>query len=179
MNRRRPVYRLTLVAVFTALLIAGAFFKIPIPPVPLTLQAQIALMGGTLLGAGNGALAAALYVLLGLLGLPVFAGGGGLGYVLQPTFGYLLGFVGGAFLCGCLTRRGASLKRMLAAQLAGLAVIYALGIFWYGFSISVLNGQYLSVQHLLTATVLTTLPADILLTSVASIAAARLRQYLK
>lgn len=179
MKHKRPAQRLTLVAVFTALLIAGAFFKIPIPPVPITLQAQIALLGGTLLGAVNGALSAALYVLLGVLGLPVFAGGGGLGYVLQPTFGYLLGFVAGAFLCGWLSRGEVSIKRMLAAQLAGLTVIYALGIFWYGFSISVLNGQYLSVQHLLTATVLTTLPADILLTSGASMAAARLRQYLK
>ena len=102
MKRRSSVHRLTLVAVFAALLAASAFFKIPIPPVPITLQAQVVLLGGMLLGPVNGALAVGLYLLLGLIGLPIFAGGGGLGYVLQPTFGYLLGFVGGAVVCGLL-----------------------------------------------------------------------------
>lgn len=178
MKSRRSVHQLTLVAVFAAILAASAFFKIPIPPVPVTLQAQAALLGGMLLGPVNGAFSVGLYLLLGLIGLPIFAGGGGVGYVLQPTFGYLPGLIGGAIVCGLLSRRTVSLPRLLAAQLSGLSVIYLCGVVWYYISISVINGQLLSVQSLLSVTVLTTLPADIVLAAVFAVAVRRLRPYL-
>ena len=91
---------LTLGGLFTALIGVGAFLKITIPvqPVPMhfTLQFFFVLLCGLWLGPQKGAMAVGGYVLLGLFGVPVFAGGGGLGYVLRPSFGYLLGFVGEA-----------------------------------------------------------------------------------
>lgn len=179
MKPRSSVHDLALVSVFAAVLAASAFFKIPVPPVPVTLQAQAALLGGVLLGPAKGAFAVGLYLLLGLLGLPVFAGGGGVGYVLQPTFGYLLGMVGGAAVCGLLSRHSVSLPRLLLAQLSGLTVIYLCGVVWYYVSISMINGQLLSIQSLLSAALLTTLPADIILAAVFSVAVRRLRPHLK
>ena len=91
---------LFLVILFAALTALGAYIKIPIQPVPVTLQVFFALLSGALLGAELGALSQVLYLLAGLLGLPVFAFGGGLTYVLQPTFGYLIGYVLAAYVVG-------------------------------------------------------------------------------
>ena len=69
------------------------------------------------------------YVALGLIGLPIFAAGGGIGYVLRPSFGYLLGFVATAFVTGALSERWKSgYKNYLIACLAGFAVTYTIGI---------------------------------------------------
>lgn len=95
---------LTRVALFTALIAAGAFLRIPIPYVPFTLQFLFTTLAGVLLGGKLGAVSVACYVVLGLLGVPIFAEGGGLSYVFQPTFGYLIGFCAGAF-CLCVIKK--------------------------------------------------------------------------
>jgi len=103
---RLSIQDLTFIPLFTALTILGAFLKIPTPwGVPVSLQFFFALCGGMLLGPWRGAAAQLLYLALGLLGLPVFTAGGGFGYVLHPTFGFLLGFVLSAFVSGLLTQR--------------------------------------------------------------------------
>ena len=89
---------LVLTAMFTALITAGAYIRIPVPVCPFTLQFLFTTLAGIVLGKNKGAAATALYVVLGLAGLPVFTGGGGIGYVLQPTFGYLIGFIAGLFV---------------------------------------------------------------------------------
>ena len=94
-----------LCAMFVALVAAGAFIRIPVGTDVYTLQFLFTLLAGLLLGARLGATAVATYVLLGLVGVPVFASGGGPGYVLQPTFGYLIGFILQAWYCGAAARR--------------------------------------------------------------------------
>src|SRR5208337_2009632 len=89
-----------LISLFTALTAVGAFIRIPIPYVPLTLQTLMVMFAGLILGSRRGALSQLLYLILGLLGLPIFAQGGGPAYVLQPSFGFLLGFVAGAYVIG-------------------------------------------------------------------------------
>ena len=79
-----------LAALFAALTAVGAFLRIPTPVSSFTLQIMFTAMAGVLLGRKWGAVSQAVYVLLGLLGLPVFTNGGGLGVVLQPTFGFCL-----------------------------------------------------------------------------------------
>ena len=119
-------------ALFTALITAGAYIRIPIPVCPFTLQFLFTTLAGIFLGRNRGAAATALYVLLGLAGLPVFTGGGGLGYVFQPTFGYLIGFIAGSYLTGLIADYGrASGKRVLLACFAGLGVVYAFGMVYY------------------------------------------------
>ena len=126
MNRTR-MYILT--ALMAALTAAGAFLRIPAPPSSFTLQAFFTAMAGVLLGPGYGALSQAIYVLLGLVGLPVFTGGGGLTYVLQPTFGFLLGLIPMAAVTGLASRRlGPGFWRLTLASAVGLAALYAVGL---------------------------------------------------
>src|SRR5574344_750761 len=79
-----------LCALFMALTAVGAFIKIPLGGQIFTLQFLFTLLAGLLLGGRLGAKAVGVYTLLGLIGVPVFAEGGGPGYVFQPTFGYLI-----------------------------------------------------------------------------------------
>ena len=90
-------------ALFAALTGAVAWFNIPLPftPVPITLQTLMALLGGAVLGAYLGALSMIIYLLLGVIGLPVFAGGSsGIGHLFGPTGGYLLSYPVAAFVVG-------------------------------------------------------------------------------
>lgn len=99
------IYTMTLCALFTALITVGAFIQIQFPVVPITLQTLFVILCALLLGAKRSAISVGLYLFLGLIGLPVFTKGGGPGYVLQPTFGYLLGFLAAAIIVGVLSRR--------------------------------------------------------------------------
>lgn len=133
----RNTRNLILMALFAALTAVGAFLKIPIPMMPFTLQLLFTTLAGILLGSRYGAMSVGCYVLLGLIGFPVFTAGGGPAYILQPTFGYLIGFIGGAWLTGRIAEQSAapSFKRLLVAGLAGLVVVYLLGgIYYWGIS---------------------------------------------
>ena len=96
-------------------------------------QFLFTLLAGLVLGGRRGAIAGVAYILLGLLGVPIFAAGGGPGYVLQPTFGYLLGFVLQAWFCGKYARslRTISFRSLLAVNVGGMAIVYILGIGWF------------------------------------------------
>lgn len=90
-------------ALFAALTAAVAWFKIPLPftPVPITLQTLVVLLSGAMLGAYYGALSMIIYLVLGAIGLPVFAGGSsGIGALLGPTGGYLFSYPVAAFAIG-------------------------------------------------------------------------------
>lgn len=119
-------------AMFAALTAVGAFIMIPIGPVPITMQTLFVHLSGALLGSRLGALAQFIYVLVGVIGLPVFAGGaGGLGVLLGPTGGYLIGFiVGGGYLTGRVVemRDKPGFLWIAMACVAGLIVIYTLGV---------------------------------------------------
>ena len=91
-NNSKKTVRLVLCALFAALIAVGAFIKIPIPYIPLTLQTLFTMLAGLMLGGRLGAISVCVYVAIGLAGLPVFTQGGGQMYVLKPTFGYLIGF---------------------------------------------------------------------------------------
>ena len=120
--------KLVRTALFAALTAVGAFLKIPLGPSAITLQFFFTAMAGCLLGSGCGALSQLIYVLLGLLGLPIFTAGGGFSYVLHPTFGFLLGLIPAAWVIGRLARSTCSFWRIALAALAGLAVLYAVGL---------------------------------------------------
>jgi biotin transport system substrate-specific component len=123
---------LILSALGAALTAVGSRIAIPFWPVPLTLQVFFVLMCGIGLGPRWGAAAQAQYVAAGLCGLPVFAGGrAGLSALLGPTGGYLVGFIGAAYVTGWLTDTlGSRGARPYAAALAGAAVIWLCGWAW-------------------------------------------------
>lgn len=130
----KRTFHVALGAVVVALS-AQVTVPVPLSPVPMTLQPLAVLAAGGVLGARAGAAALVLYLALGLLGLPVFAGGsGGLLHVLGPTGGYLLAFPAAAGLTGLVTDRlryAAPSKRILGVLLGcalGMAVIHAGGV---------------------------------------------------
>ncbi|MFI3141738.1 MAG: biotin transporter BioY [Clostridia bacterium] len=133
--KKISIQDLTLVALFAALIAVGAFIKIPMPYVPFTLQVLFTTLAGLLLGARRGALSVIVYVVLGLIGLPIFTSGGGISYVFNPTFGYLIGFIVGTYLTGKIAyaKKNPSIARLIAASMAGLLVVYFFGAVYYYF----------------------------------------------
>jgi biotin transport system substrate-specific component len=121
-------------ALMAALTAAGALIAIPIAPVPITLQVLFVLMAGLVLRPGAAVASMAVYISLGVAGLPVFSGGkAGLQTLVGPTGGYLVGFVAAALvvslIAGPSSRRVHVVWQSLAVA-AGIAVIYALGVMW-------------------------------------------------
>ena len=121
--------RLVLASLFVALIAVGARVRIPIPVVPFTLQFLFTTLAGLFLGSRGGALATGAYLLLGLAGLPLFSEGGGPGYILNPSFGYLVGFCVGAWITGLVSERlGGGFTSSLKASFAGLSAVYLCGM---------------------------------------------------
>ena len=122
---------MTLAALFGAATAAGAYLIIPLPPVPITLQTLVLCVAAALLGARLGALSQVVYILLGIIGLPVFAGGkAGLGVLFGPTGGYLFGFMAGAYAIGKLIefKKAPGFGWIAFSMAAGHIVIYTLGV---------------------------------------------------
>jgi biotin transport system substrate-specific component len=121
--------RLAGVVSIAVLTVVGANIYIPWTPVPFTLQTLFVLLAGAVLGGRFGSLAQLLYVGVGTLGLPVFAGRiGGTGVIAGPTGGYLIAFLFTPFVVGALIRQSRSLARLILAFSAGTALIFALGV---------------------------------------------------
>ncbi|MEM2083793.1 MAG: biotin transporter BioY [Nitrososphaerota archaeon] len=120
------------IALFSTLTAIGAYIRIPLPfsPIPITLQTMFTYMAGALLGSKYGALSQLIYILLGISGLPIFAGGGvGFSILFGPTGGYLNGFVIGAFIIGKLIeiRKRFSFLWLVCCMIIGTIPIYTLG----------------------------------------------------
>lgn len=126
----RPLLLVGAGVLFLALL---AQLRVQIGPVPITGQTLGVLLLGAAYGARLGAFTTGAYALLGLAGLPLFAGGGsGLAYLIGPTGGYLVGFVVAAGLLGMLAQRGwdKTYVRAAGAMLLATGVIYLFGVIW-------------------------------------------------
>ncbi|MEX2272062.1 MAG: biotin transporter BioY [Vicinamibacterales bacterium] len=132
--------RAAAVLLMIALTAAAAQISFPIPgtSVPFTLQPMIVILSGAALGSRLGAAAQFGYVMLGIVGLPVFAASPllpqGAARLLGPTGGYLLAYPIAAIVTGLLAERGFDrrLSTAILAMLAGIAVIYAGGLSWLG-----------------------------------------------
>ncbi len=125
--------RMTVIsALMAALIAAGAFLFIPIGPVPIVLQSLFVLVAGLILTPRWAAAAVGTYLLAGCVGLPVFAGAtGGIGRLLGPTGGYLVGFLPAAVLIAAINRRfGRRLPVDLGAVVVATLAIYLPGVFW-------------------------------------------------
>jgi biotin transport system substrate-specific component len=155
---------LSLIALFAALTGVGGFIRIPIPYVPLTLQTLMVMFAGLILGGRLGALSQLVYILVGLMGIPIFAHGGGPGYVLQPTFGYLLGFVCGGYIIGKITERSDSLKHSLLflALVAGTLAIYVPGVAVLYFNLNFIQQKAVSLSTAIRIGCLVVLPGDLI-----------------
>ncbi|MBQ6775121.1 MAG: biotin transporter BioY [Synergistaceae bacterium] len=162
---------LVLCALFAALIAIGTHIKIPTPLLPLTFQTLFVVLSGLVLGKRYGAVAVCVYVLAGLIGLPVFTGS-----ALNPTFGYIIGFIPGSWLAGLIAEKfKPCFKTWTLGAMAGIAVIYAIGIPYYYVMSKYYLGNELGAKTLLMYFVLMPLPGDIFKSVLAGLIMKRLK----
>lgn len=181
---RQDPRRMTRIALFTALHVAAAVTlrlggeaAVPFSLVPL-----FVLMAGLLLGR-DGALSLLVYALLGLAGVPVFAKPpfGGLAYLLQPSFGYVIGYILAAYVIGWLVERRAlrsALQFFLAATL-GLAVLYLVGLPYLYLVLRFVLEKTLSWRQVLAVGLMPFIALDLLKAGIAAWLAAMIRPRLQ
>lgn len=128
-------------ALMAALMAVGAFLAVPIGPVPIVLQNLFVFLAGLLLGSRWGLVSVLVYILAGGLGLPIFAGGmGGIGRLVGPTGGYLIGYIPAVYLIGLISEKESSRALWdVSAMIVGTFVVYACGVTW----LKILSGMTL------------------------------------
>lgn len=131
-RRHRRVREMTYIALAAVLMAACSWISIP-SAIPFTLQTFGVFLTAGLLGGRRGTIAVCLYILLGAVGVPVFSGfSGGVGVLLGPTGGYILGFVLSALLMwGIRARFGRGTVALVFSMVAGLIACYAFGTAWF------------------------------------------------
>lgn len=165
---------------FTALIAVGAFLQINIPvqpfPMHFTLQFFFVLLAGFFLGGRMGCISVCTYLMIGLAGIPVFASGGGIGYLVRPTFGFLIGFVFAAFTVGKLAAKKEELTFawLLISALVGMIVMYLCGMFYFYFISNYIISMPVTWKIVLINCCLLTISGDIVLCVMAAAVAKRL-----
>ena len=172
--RNQKTRELVLCALFTALTAVGAFIKIPVPVVPFTLQFLFTMLAGLLLGGRLGAISVGAYAVLGLLGLPIFTEGGGFWYLLKPSFGYILGFIVGAYVTGKMAAKTSNFWHILGANLVGLAIVYGMGMVYYYIICNFVLGTPIGLWPLVLYCFLLAVPGDLCLCVLAAAVTVRL-----
>lgn len=160
---------LVLTSMFTALTVVGAQLRVPLPLVPFSLQDFFVVLAGLVLGPKYGALSQILYLVLGLAGLPIFTKGGGPAYVLQPTFGYLLGFPVASFIAGIMIHRNsarasflpvAAWSQLILACALAVCALLTFGVFYLWLNTNWIIGKEMKLAHAIYAGAIIFLPAQ-------------------
>ena len=149
-------------ALFVALIAVGAFIRVPLPNCPFTLQILFTTLAGIVLGSRLGAASVGIYIVLGLVGVPIFTSGGG------P--GYLIGFMVGAYAVGRIaeTMDTLSFKRLLAGSILNLFIVYGLGMVYLYFIMNLYLGKPIGVEAVIITCFLIPVGPDIFLCAVAA-----------
>lgn len=164
--------RISFVAVFAAIICAGCFISIPLPGgVPVTLQNAFSLISGTVLGTWYGGASVAIFLILGIIGIPVFSGmKGGIAHLFGVSGGFLWGYLIGAIIAGFLLGNPKlsekkitffQILKIFLAYFLGLVVEYVFGIWWFVQSKGGLS-ESLSMQQVLMWTLIPFIPGDII-----------------
>ncbi len=130
--KKNKVLDLAYIAMFTALIAICSWISIPLY-VPITMQTFAVFAAIGFLGLKRGTIAVSVYILLGLVGVPVFAGfKGGIGALAGPTGGYIIGFLFTAVVSGLIIKKWGNKPFVLAAAFAaGLIICYVFGTVWF------------------------------------------------
>jgi len=155
---------ITHIGIFTALTSIGAFISIPIGPVPITLQSLFVLLSGIILGSKKAVFSQIAYVLLGLIGLPIFAGFlGGLQKIFEPSFGFLVGYIIAAYCVGFfIENKPKTIKNMSIAVLMGTLIIYAIGLPYMYYILNIMLTNNFAIINILKMGMLVFIPGDAL-----------------
>lgn len=167
-----------LTAVFAALTAIGGFLKIPLGFMSITLQTMLAALAGILLGPKWGAASQGIYLALGLMGIPIFTQGGGLGYVFQPSFGFLLGFPLTAAVAGWVAKDSTHPGRLALAAATGILAGYIIGTPYMGLILNLYMGKDLDIWTIVKTGCLIYLPGEAIKVLVTAILAPPLKRAL-
>ncbi|EYE89369.1 bioY protein [Fervidicella metallireducens AeB] len=175
METRFSLKEITLIGVFAALTCILAQISIPIPfsPVPITLQVFAVCISAVILGKKLGTMSQVIYILLGVVGTPVFAGfSGGLDKILGPTGGFILSFPVMAFIIGSFVERKQSFLNTFIALIISLFVCYLIGTLQLSFIMK------LSIEKALSLAVIPFIPLDLLKIIAAALLGLKIRSKL-
>lgn len=168
--------KIVLAAFGTVLIIIGAWLKVSTPLVPITFQFFFVVLLCLTLGPGLVSCSVLTYLALGLCGLPVFAGGGGVHYIVSPSFGYLYGFYLAVLVAGALLwQEKMSPARQYALTVLLTLIVYACGTAHLYLIQRFLRGELLSPGQLFTVGLFRTLAKDLLLNVFALLLSRRIR----
>ena len=167
-------------ALMTSLICVGAFIKIPLFVVPVTMQFFFVNFSIVYQSRKYAALTILTYIILGLIGLPVFSGGGGPSYIFMPTFGYIIGFFLASVVSGTVKRYlGESLKSNLLLSLINIFIIYFCGVFYFYFLSNFYLGNQIEILRLLVVGCLIFIPSDTISGILSSLLSVRIKKCLK
>lgn len=132
-SSKNAVKDLVFTAMFAALIAVCSILSIPIGEVPITLQTFAVCLAAAMLGWKRGTLSVLIYVLLGAVGVPVFAGmTGGVGILAGPTGGYIIGFIPAAIIIGLAADKWErKALPLIVAMVLGVLVCYLIGTIWF------------------------------------------------
>ena len=189
--KNQSIIKVSFVALFAAIICVGCFIRIPLGVIPIVLQNALCILCAVLLGGVLAGAPAALFLLAGLIGLPVYSGGtGGLAVWLGPTGGFLPGYLLGAVAAGFIagkpkvTEKKVTVKlvvRITLAVLAGLVIIYIPGVIRFSYWATAAGKvpvEKTALAYTMAACVLPYIPGDILKAVIAVPVALKLRPVL-
>lgn len=146
-------------ALLAVLIAVGAFIKLPISIVPITLQTLFIGLAAFVLKE-KAVYSVLLYVGMGLLGLPVFTSGGGLSYIFVPSFGYLIGFIFGSYFVG--RYKNDIFQSLFIRGCLGMLIIYVIGIAYFVCIEYFYYGQVFAIEWIMTSLFLIYIPGDLI-----------------
>ena len=173
--KNKSILKISFIALFAAIICVGCFIRIPLGVIPIVLQNALCILCAVLLGGVLGGAPAALFLLAGLIGLPVYSGGtGGLAVWLGPTGGFLPGYLLGAVVSGfiagkpCVTEKKLTVKmsvRISVAVVAGLVILYIPGVIRFSYwatAAGKVPAEKSAFAYTMAACVIPYIPGDIL-----------------
>lgn len=177
---KTALHDIVFIAMFTALIAVCSQISIPLGPVPFTLQTMAVCIAAAMLGWKRGTISVLLYILVGLVGVPVFAGfSGGFASVVTPAFGYIIGFILTAIVVGLSTKFfGCKIVPLVISMVIGILLCYIVGTIWFMVVYNI-TGQYIDLGLALSWCVVPFIIPDIAKIVVASILINRLSKIVK
>lgn len=180
MTQKKETLRLRnflLAAFFAGLTAVGGILSIPVPPMPFTMQSFFVLMSGLFLGPKFGPLSQVIYIMMGLAGAPILAGGaGGIHHIFAPSFGFLIAYIPVSWVAGML---GSFIKpdqdgpaalyvKYLLVCLAATVVLYAIGLPAFYFNMYYVMGTPLSLTRVFQLSLIPFIIPDFIKAAVAA-----------
>ncbi len=189
--KNKNVLKFSFIALFAAIICVGCFIRIPLGVIPIVLQNVLCILCGVLLGGLLSGAPTALFLLAGLIGLPVYAGGtSGLAVWMGPTGGFLPGYLLGAIAAGFIAGKPSveqkkitwkNALRVSLAILAGMVILYIPGVIRFSFwanAAGKVPADKTAFAYTMAACVIPYIPGDLLKTVVAIPVALKLRPIL-